>query len=107
MRLGLYRVAEEAIANALKHSEASKVVVRLGVGADTETLQLSIEDNGRGFDPETTPRGLGLTTMDDYLAAIGGTYTLETAPGQGTRATATIQLNHRSDNGSRASLAID
>ena len=93
-RLSLYRVAEEAMANVLKHSQASQAVIRLGIGVEKETLVLSVEDNGQGFDPEAAARGLGLTTIDDYLGAMGGSYTLEAAPGSGTKIIATIPLNH-------------
>ena len=94
VRLGLYRVAEEALANVLKHSKATKAFVRLGTGPEPETLLLSIADDGEGFEPENTVRGLGFTTIDDYLGALGGSFTLETAPGRGTRITVTIPLRH-------------
>ena len=95
IRLGLYRVAEETLANVIKHSHASQTVIRLGVGEGDGRLVLTIADNGVGFSLEETPvRGLGFTTIEDYLGAMGGAYTLETAPGQGTRITVTIPLNH-------------
>ena len=94
VRLGLYRVAEEAMANVLKHSGATGAAIRLRVGPKSEALCLSIQDNGQGFDAGAVTRGLGLTTIDDYLGAMGGTYKLETAPGKGTIITATIPITH-------------
>ncbi len=105
VRLGLYRVAEEAMANILKHSKATNAAIRLGVGTEDGTLLLSIEDNGQGFDAEVVPRGLGFTTIDDYLGAVGGSYTLDTAPGQGTKIVATIPLNYVYGNGQEEQVA--
>ena len=99
VRLGLYRVAEEAMANVLKHAEATRVVMRLGIDAQSENLVLLIEDDGRGFDPQAASTGLGLTTIEDYLGAIGGSCTLETALGQGTKFNASIPLPGASTGG--------
>lgn len=95
VRLGLYRVAEEAMSNVVKHAKATRAVIRLRADTQKKTMVLSIEDDGQGFVAHGSTRGLGFTTIDDYLGAIGGTYVLETAPGQGTRITATIPLDQR------------
>ena len=93
VRLGLYRVADEALANIIKHADASAVDVRLWVD-DTETrLCLSVEDDGRGFDPDVSPRGLGTVTMEDYVGAIGGSLELDAAPGRGTCIKVTAPLS--------------
>ncbi|MGP4113764.1 GAF domain-containing sensor histidine kinase [Streptomyces sp. 4N509B] len=81
----LLRVAQEALHNALRHAEATRVDVRLDRrGAGT---LLRVADDGVGFDPEAVRRAgrrLGLVSMRDRAAAVGGTLTVESAPGKGT-----------------------
>lgn len=79
------RVAQEALHNALRHAEAARVAVTLvrhGQGA-----RLSVADDGRGFDPTTVRsagRHLGLVSMRDRAAGVGGALTVTSAPGEGT-----------------------
>ena len=71
MTLCLFRVAQEALQNIIKHSGASQVAIRL-IGTETELL-LTIVDDGMGFDGETEQHtGLGLVSMRERLDAIGG-----------------------------------
>nr|WP_254802066.1 GAF domain-containing sensor histidine kinase [Kitasatospora sp. SUK 42] len=82
----LLRVAQEALHNALRHSGARRVTVTL-VGTPARGAVLRVRDDGRGFDPESVRRAgrhLGLASMRDRAAAVGGTLTLESAPGRGT-----------------------
>ncbi|MFI8998445.1 GAF domain-containing sensor histidine kinase [Streptomyces sp. NPDC053542] len=79
------RVAQEALHNALRHADAQRVdvtLVRRGQGA-----VLRIADDGRGFDPGAVRRAgrhLGLVSMRDRTNGVGGTLTVESAPGKGT-----------------------
>lgn len=88
LRITLYRILQEAVHNIVKHSAADRVQVRLERIDDT--LRLVIEDNGRGFDPQSAKfvegqtRGLGLLSMKERASFSGGTYRLKSAPGQGT-----------------------
>jgi PAS domain S-box-containing protein len=83
----LYRIAQEALNNVVKHAAAGRVSVileRLG-----EAIVLIVEDDGRGFTPEEVPaapseRGLGLIGMQERASLIGGTFQIESAPGSGT-----------------------
>ncbi|MER7518899.1 GAF domain-containing sensor histidine kinase [Streptomyces sp. NPDC126499] len=81
----MLRVAQEALHNALRHSGAARVTVSLsrsGQGA-----RLTVTDDGRGFDPatvRTAGRHLGLVSMRDRAAGVGGTLTVTSAPGRGT-----------------------
>ncbi|MFJ9520714.1 GAF domain-containing sensor histidine kinase [Kitasatospora sp. NPDC101801] len=80
------RVAQEALHNALRHSGAQAVEVTL-TGTPGRGARLRVHDDGRGFDPEAVRREgrhLGLVSMRDRAAAVGGTLSLESAPGQGT-----------------------
>ncbi|MEK2494283.1 GAF domain-containing sensor histidine kinase [Kitasatospora purpeofusca] len=82
----LLRVAQEALHNALRHSGAGRVTVTLA-GTPERGAVLRISDNGRGFDPGAVRRAgrhLGLASMRDRAAAVGGRLTLDSAPGTGT-----------------------
>jgi len=88
VEIALYRVVQEALTNATKHAKASRVWIR--IGQKNRMLQCSIEDDGAGFDVQAVRsdcerRGLGLTGMQERLHAIGGTLSIESAPGRGTK----------------------
>jgi signal transduction histidine kinase/streptogramin lyase len=79
----LFLVVKEAVANAAKHSQATELWLRLNCVADK--LQLSVEDNGRGFDTARVETGRnGLTNMQDRMAGIGGVCEFQSGPGNGT-----------------------
>jgi signal transduction histidine kinase len=83
----LYRVTQEALHNVAKHAAANHVSVT--VEGRAAELLLLIEDNGRGFSENATPGrsqdgGLGLTSMRERAALVGGTLTVESAVGEGT-----------------------
>ena len=62
---------------------------------DGAILVLTVTDDGRGFDPATTPMGTGLQGMSDRLSALGGTLKITSAPGQGTRVTGRVPATAR------------
>jgi len=80
----LFRVAQEALANAARHSGAKRVEVDLVYTKSTITL--SVVDDGRGFDPSRSPgEGFGLQSMRERLVGLGGHINVQSAPGKGTR----------------------
>jgi len=80
----LFRVAQEALANVARHSDAKSVEVDLIYDADR--LMLRVADDGHGFDPaKDTGDGFGLQSMSERLAQLGGRVDVESAPGEGTR----------------------
>ncbi len=81
-QLVLYRVAQEALTNAARHSEARRVEVGLRRGADG--VELEVADDGRGFAFEQSERGLGIGGMRERALLVGGELTIESRPGQGT-----------------------
>ena len=85
----LYYCCSEALQNAAKHG-GSATTVTVAAHADGHTLNLTISDTGAGFEPATIGTGTGLTNMADRLSAIGGHLVIDTAPGHGTRITATV-----------------
>jgi signal transduction histidine kinase len=94
MESNLLRIAQEAIANAIKHSGGAEIRVRLHVEPDI--LELSIEDDGGGFDPNVPNlnRGFGLISMQERADRIGGELTILTQPGSGTKVHFLISLSH-------------
>jgi signal transduction histidine kinase len=81
----IFRIAQEALHNALRHAQARHVTVRLR--ADDGELLLEVADDGVGFDPaaaELRSRHLGLTSMEERADRLGGKLELASAPGAGT-----------------------
>ncbi|MEW6046396.1 MAG: GAF domain-containing sensor histidine kinase, partial [Bacillota bacterium] len=92
VQLHLLRMAQEALANVRKHSGATRVEVELSTAGGH--LELSVADNGRGFDPGATSNGRhhGLVAMRERARAIGAQLTIATGPGQGTRILVRVPL---------------
>ncbi|WP_100218279.1 sensor histidine kinase [Dyella japonica] len=81
--LCLYRVAQEALGNALKHARAKRITLVLRI--DARQVDLDIRDDGKGFDLRATGRrGLGLMSIGERTRLLGGSYRLHSTPGQGT-----------------------
>jgi ligand-binding sensor domain-containing protein/signal transduction histidine kinase len=79
----IYRVTQESLANVARHSRAHRVDISLMYNGGT--LQLSVADDGRGFDVDLKGHGLGLRSMRERVSSIHGTVQFQSAPGQGTR----------------------
>ena len=77
----LYLVFKEAINNAVKYAEATRITVRLT--QENRKITLEVSDNGKGFDPATIRRGNGLNNMQKRAAEINGAFTLEARQGGG------------------------
>ncbi len=81
---GLYRIAQEALTNAATHSEATRVVVRLVT--TPQEIELTVEDNGKGFEPSEIPsKHYGLVGINERARLLGGSMSLESSVGVGTR----------------------
>jgi signal transduction histidine kinase len=87
----LYRVAQEALRNAVKHSGATKVDVSLTASA--LQVRLAITDNGAGLDSlASRSAGIGLLTMHERIELVGGTLVINTGPSPGTSIEATVPI---------------
>jgi signal transduction histidine kinase len=94
--LCIVRVAQESLHNALKHSDARIIDVRLT--ATRSRLALRITDDGQGFDAMTSqPTGIGLLTMRERVELLGGWLIVTAAPGCGTAIEATVPLSDGSE----------
>jgi two-component system sensor histidine kinase UhpB len=82
LQLVVYRVAQEALTNAGRHSGAARVEVALRREGDA--VELSVADDGSGFAFEQSERGLGIGGMRERALLVGGELTIESRPGQGT-----------------------
>lgn len=88
-QLVVYRVAQEALNNAARHSGAAHVRVRLSRGAGGG-VDLEVADDGRGFAFEASERGLGIAGMRERALLVGGEVTIESRPGAGTTVRLTV-----------------
>jgi two-component system, NarL family, sensor kinase len=96
----LYRIAQEALVNACNHAQAQHISVTLTL--DEQSVQMMIQDDGRGFDPEkvTGQTGMGneghfgLTGMSERAKLLGGTLCIESEPGAGTCITVCVPYMH-------------
>jgi len=83
VQIALYRIAQEALNNIVKYAHARRAIVRLD--CTPERAQLSIEDNGKGFDPRAIgSEQMGLSNMTERAQMIGAEFRLDSEPGQGT-----------------------
>jgi signal transduction histidine kinase len=85
----LYRIFQEALSNIRRYAQCKHVWISLKTRAD-KSVELTIKDDGKGFDPAQLPQmpfqfhGLGLVSMRERVRSLGGTLVVDTAPGQGT-----------------------
>jgi signal transduction histidine kinase len=93
----VYRIGQAAIDNITAHAQAK--TVRIELKCEGHTLTLAIEDDGKGFDPADVladpraVRGLGILSMRERSALLGGTFTIESSAGQGTRVCTEVSFN--------------
>jgi signal transduction histidine kinase len=89
--LCVYRIAQEALQNVVRHAHAKSAVIELT--ASSGELKLCVNDNGIGFSPESHENGgLGLTSMRERISSIGGKIRIRSAPKQGTTIEASVPL---------------
>jgi PAS domain S-box-containing protein len=82
LKTAVFRLCQEALNNIAKHSQAT--VVSLSLKERDGRIELIIQDNGQGFDPDTVRRGLGLSTMRERAELSGGSFDLHSTIGKGT-----------------------
>ncbi len=93
LETALYRIAQEAMTNAFKHSGAESVTVDIQEAQGHVTLR--VHDDGQGFDASGTSGGFGLMSMRERVELLDGTLTIDSAPGAGTTLTARLPAVRR------------
>ncbi len=92
IKIYLYRIIQEALNNILKHAEASKVDVNFFY--ENNTVRLTVEDNGKGFDTgQKRKTGNGIYNMRDRAEILGGTFMINSAHGTGTRIEVMLKID--------------
>jgi signal transduction histidine kinase len=89
VEVAAYRIVQEALTNVVRHAQARTCAVRLTLG---DALELEIRDDGVGLPPDRRA-GVGLTSMRERTAELGGTYQIESLPGEGTCIHARLPLH--------------
>ena len=87
----LFRIAQEALANIARHSAANRTDFSLVYEAGV--AQLTIQDDGIGFEPQAQHGGIGLYSMRERAEALDGSFIVKSAPGQGTRIQVSLPMN--------------
>ena len=87
----IYRIAHELINNALRHAGAERILVQIVQEADR--VALTVQDDGRGFDPATETQGMGLQSIRARVASFGGTMDLRSSVENGTEINVEFQIN--------------
>jgi DNA-binding NarL/FixJ family response regulator/two-component sensor histidine kinase len=96
VEIALFRVAQEALKNTCRHAAATRARVRLS--CRPATAELTVEDDGKGFDPdEKHTAGLGLSGMRERAALLGGSLSVDSVPGAGTRITLEVPIDRTPD----------
>jgi signal transduction histidine kinase len=96
VEIPVFRAVQEALTNVARHAEARSVLIQMT--SDGRTLSVEIEDDGRGFEPESVAKpsesgqGLGLLGIRERVEILGGTIAIDSAPGEGTRVAFRVPL---------------
>jgi signal transduction histidine kinase len=90
-KICIYRLVQEALNNAVRHSSAKSA--RVTVEQTADKILVSVLDDGRGFDPQRV-RGLGILGMEERVRRLGGMFTIDSKPGSGTTLRAEFPLPH-------------
>ena len=104
VQLVVYRVAQEAISNAVQHAGAEHVRVRLlrkGPADGPDAVELTVADDGSGFTFDQAARGLGIAGMRERTLLVGGDVQVESRPDVGTRVSLTVPLDSADTEGRR------
>jgi hypothetical protein len=92
INISIYRIVQECLTNIAKHAMATQVNITLGIidGSTGKLVQLEIQDNGVGMDPQSPGGGFGLIGMRERVEALNGEFELSATPGGGMKITATL-----------------
>jgi signal transduction histidine kinase len=89
VRIGIYRLVQEALQNAARHAQAKNA--KVSVKYDGQNVDVEISDDGIGFQPDRT-RGMGILGMEERVRQLGGSIEVRSAPGKGATVHAVLPL---------------
>jgi PAS domain S-box-containing protein len=88
LKLNIYRIVQEQVNNILKHADASNISI--DIKPEDNNLFIEIADDGKGFDPGTKRKGIGISNMMNRVESFNGEFTINSEPGKGTKITIRI-----------------
>ena len=103
VRLAIYRIAQEALVNAVKHARASRIMLRLEL-IHPGWLRLKVQDDGHGWNIKKASPGQGILMMQDYAEVAGGSCVISSAPGKGTEVTTEVTFVQSEAGGTQREL---
>lgn len=95
LETALYRITQEALTNATKHGQATRVVVE--IREDPTTIHLTVRDNGSGFDPDAQSDGFGLLGMRERTELLNGELEVNSTPEKGTTLNVRLPVSRRAE----------
>lgn len=90
IEIQIFRIIQELLTNIIKHANANEVIIQFS--EDNNTLNILIEDNGKGFNPEDPSPGIGITNIEKRIEKIDGEVVFDSTPGNGTTVILNIPL---------------
>jgi signal transduction histidine kinase len=84
-KLMLFRIIQEQVKNVIEHARAKNLIIEMFLSEDDKSIELNISDDGNGFDPETTKKGLGFSNIISRVDLFEGDLKLVTQPGEGCK----------------------
>lgn len=100
LETALYRITQEALTNATKHGQATRVVVE--IHEDPTTVHLTVRDNGNGFDPGAQSDGFGLLGIRERTELLDGELEINSSPGKGTTLNVRLPVRRRAEDSADA-----
>jgi signal transduction histidine kinase len=91
-KINLYRIVQESLQNCVKHAQADTVFISFET--NEKNIVVSIQDNGKGFDPTFGRKGIGHKNIKSRIEKLKGKWQLKSAPGIGTTVLLEIPLEH-------------
>ncbi|TKD65872.1 sensor histidine kinase [Flavobacterium sp. ASW18X] len=91
LKINIYRIIQESLQNSIKHAQAEKAEITFV--KEENRLEVLIEDNGLGFDPNKERKGIGLKNINSRIAKLNGKVFVKSAPGKGTKIKLDIPTN--------------